>query len=99
MLCPTVLVYLTSWLTYRLGRIVLRKAGHIGLANLITGREVMPELIQDALTPDSLSDLLATYLTDPAAREKMLASLREVNALLGDGDAADRAARAVLEMV
>ncbi len=99
MLCPTVLVYRTAWLTYRLGRIVLRKAGHIGLANLITGKEVMPELIQNALTPDALSDLLATYLTDSTARERMLASLREVNALLGDGDAAERAARAVLEMV
>ena len=99
MLCPTVLVYRTTWLTYRLGRIVLRKAGHIGLANLITGKEVMPELIQDALTPDALSELLATYLTDSAVREKMIASLRAVNAALGDGDAAQRAARAVLEAV
>ena len=99
MLCPTVLVYRTSWLTYRLGRIVLRKAGHIGLANLITGKEVMPELIQDALTPDALSELLATYLTDQDEREKMIAALREVNAVLGDGDAAERAAAAVLEIV
>ena len=59
----------------------------------------MPELIQDALTPDALSELLATYLTDSAVREKMIASLREVNAALGDGDAAQRAARAVLEAV
>ena len=98
MLCPTVLVYRTSWLTYRLGRIILRKAGHIGLANLITGKEVMPELIQDALTPDALSELLATYLTDKEEREKMIAALREVNAVLGDGDAAERAAAAVLSV-
>ncbi len=98
MLCPTVLVYRTSWLTYRLGRIILRKAGHIGLANLITGKEVMPELIQDALTPDTLSELLATYLTDKEEREKMIAALREVNAVLGDGDAAERAAAAVLSV-
>ena len=98
MLCPTVLVYRTSWLTYRLGRIVLRKAGHIGLANLITGKEVMPELIQDALTPDALSELLATYLTDQEERERMIASLREVNTVLGDGDAAKRAAAAVLSV-
>ena len=98
MLCPTVLVYRTSWLTYRLGRIILRKAGHIGLANLITGKEVMPELIQDALTPDALSELLATYLTDKEESEKMIAALREVNAVLGDGDAAERAAAAVLSV-
>ena len=98
MLCPTVLVYRTTWLTYRIGRIVLRKAGHIGLANLITGKEVMPELIQDALTPDALSELLASYLTDASVRDKIIASLREVNAALGDGNAAERAAAAVLEM-
>ena len=99
MLCPTVLVYRTAWLTYRIGRIVLRKAGHIGLANLITGKEVMPELIQDALTPEALSDLLAEYLTNAETRSRAIGMLREVNAALGGGDAAERAARAVLETV
>ena len=98
MLCPTVLVYRTTWLTYRIGKIVLRKAGHIGLANLITGKEVMPELIQDALTPDALSDLLASYLTDAAFRDKTIESLRKVNAALGYGNAAERAAAAVLSV-
>ena len=99
MLCPTVLVYRVSWLTYRLGRIVLRKAGHIGLANLIAGRDVMPELIQNDFTPAALATALARYLTDAAARGKALDDLREVNDSLGSGDAAPRAARAVLEAI
>lgn len=96
MLCPTVLVYRTAWLTYRLGRIVLRKAGYIGLANLITGKCVMPELIQDDLNAEKLSDLLASYLTDTTVREKTIADLKAVNAALGDGNAAARAAQVVL---
>lgn len=99
MLCPTVLVYRTAWLTYRLARIVLRKARYIGLANLITGKQVMPELIQDAFTPDALADKLAEYLTDSAEREKTLAGLREVNLALGDGNAAERAAKAVIDVI
>lgn len=96
MLCPTVLVYRTSALTYRLGRIILRKAGCIGIVNLIMGRKVMPELIQGDFTPDALADKLAEYLTDESARAKAIADLKEANALLGDGDSARRAAAAVL---
>lgn len=99
MLCPTILVYKCSWLTYRLARFVLRKVGCIGLANLIAGRMVMPELIQGDLTPDTLSNALARYLTDGAAREAALADLRAVNAALGEGDSARRAARAVLDAI
>ncbi len=97
MLCPTVLVYRTTWFTYRLGRIILRKVGFIGLANLITGKRMMPELIQDDFTPDALADLLASYLTDPEAREAAIDRLREVNARLGDGNAAARAAQAIVD--
>lgn len=99
MLCPTVLVYRTAWLTYKLGRIVLRKAGFIGLANLIMKKQIMPELIQDDLNAEKLSDLLLSYLTDQAVRDEMIAGLMSVNAQLGDGNAAERAARAVLEVV
>ena len=62
MLCPTVLVYRTTWFNYRLGRIVLRKVGFIGLANLITGKRMMPELIQHDFTPDALAERIRTAL-------------------------------------
>lgn len=99
MLCPTVLVYRASWLTYRIGRIVLRKAGCIGLANLITGKKIMPELIQHDLTPEALADKLVEYVTDTASRNAAIDGLREVNEALGGGDAARRAAEAVLAVL
>lgn len=99
MLCPTVLVYRASWLTYRIGRFVLRKAGCIGLANLITGKRVMPELIQHDLTPESLAERLVEYLVDAECRSAAIDGLREVNAALGGGDAARRAARVVLDTI
>ena len=96
MKCPTALVYRTAPLTYMLGRIVLRKAGAIGLANLITGHKVMPELIQRDLTPQKLADVLFAYLTDDAVREKAIAGLEEANAVLGTGNAAENAAREIV---
>lgn len=96
MRCPTILVYRASWLTYRLGKIVLRKAGFIGLANLILKRSVMPELIQENLSPSTLSHAIANYLTNPDARDKAIEDLCEVNAALGSGDSAVRAAQVVL---
>lgn len=99
MLCPTVLVYRTTWFTYRFGRIVLRKAGGIGLANLIMRKPIMPELIQQDFTPDRLADQLHLYLTNQDEREKALAGLREVNATLGSGNAAERAAHAILDAI
>lgn len=98
MLCPTVLVYRGSWLTYHLAKIVLRKVGCIGLANLISGKIVMPELLQNDLTPESLADAIEKYLTDTNAREYALDALRKVNATLGDGNSSERAARAVLQL-
>lgn len=99
MLCPTILIYRGSWLSYRLAKFVLRKVGRIGLANLITEkRDVMPELLQYDLSPKSLADALAKYLEDPAARAAAIEALREVNATLGEGGAAKRAAAAVLDV-
>ncbi len=97
MLCPTILVYRGSFLSYLLARFVLRKVGCLGIANLITGTRVMPELLQYDFTPAQVSAALAAYLTDAAARAKALDGLREANAALGDGNSAERAARVVLD--
>jgi lipid A disaccharide synthetase len=59
----------------------------------------MPELIQDAFTPQRLADQLQRYLTDADARAQTLATLDETNALLGTGDASTRAADAIVSAV
>jgi len=50
---PMVIVYKTSWLNYQLGRKLLKK-DHIGLPNIIAAREIVPELLQDDLTPEKI---------------------------------------------
>ncbi len=97
MRCPTVLVYRTSWITYGIGRLVIRGVKHIGLANIVADREVMPELLQREVTPKNLARHLAGMLRAGKPRENALAGLESVRRALGPGDAAGRAARAILD--
>ncbi|MBP5319609.1 MAG: lipid-A-disaccharide synthase [Kiritimatiellae bacterium] len=99
MRCPTVLVYAASLVTYCAARLLVKGVTHLGLANIIAGRTVMPELLQQAFTPERLAEQLRLYLTDPAIRAQTLADLNATNAKLGAGGATDRAAAAIGELM
>jgi len=96
---PFVIVYRVSPLTWRLGRGLL-KVPFVGMPNLIAGRKIVPELLQDDLTPENVAKELRPLLEDGPARERMRQDLQEVRQRLLAGSnslpAADRAAEAVL---
>jgi len=94
--CPTVLVYAVSRLTYWVGRRVITGVKHLGIANILAGREVMPELLQDDFTPARTAELLHRYLTDADARATAIRDLQSTTSLLGEGDAVSKAAKAIL---
>jgi lipid-A-disaccharide synthase len=90
--CPLVVAYRTNAVTYALARRLV-KVPHIGLVNVVAGREVAPELVQDALTPAAAADRLAPLLDQRSGeRRRMLAGLAEVRAALGTPGAAARVA-------
>lgn len=91
MRCPTVVVYKTSLLTYWLGRLVVL-VDHIGMVNIVAGRELCPELIQGEATPEALVEAITPLLTETEQRGAMLKGLEEVARTLGAGGAAERAA-------
>ena len=90
--CPLVICYRTNALTWVIGRPLLRTR-FIGLVNIVAGREVTHEYLQDAMTPAALAAALGPLL-DPASAERqaMLADLAEVHARLGAPGAAERVA-------
>ena len=92
---PMVILYKLSPLTYRLGRPFV-KVDTFGMANLIAGRRVVPELIQEDCTPDQVAGQALALLTDRARAETMRGELREVRKKLGEPGASRRAAAAVL---
>jgi len=93
---PQVIVYKTSLATYWFARTVLT-IRHIGLVNIVARHTVCPELIQQDATPDRLAGALEPLLEDTAERRAMQAGYDEVRQLLGSLDAADNAARILLE--
>ena len=93
--CPMIVVYRLSPLTYRLGKPFVRVDTY-AMANLVAGRRVVPELIQDAFTPDAVARLAIELLTDRERADRMKADLRDVRLRLGDRGASRRAAEAVL---
>jgi lipid-A-disaccharide synthase len=95
---PMVIIYRLAWPSYLVGRLLIRMEA-IGLANIVAGRRVAPELIQGEATPARLAAELAPYLEDPvkaAVTRDMLADLR---ARMGDPGASDRAAASILELL
>jgi lipid-A-disaccharide synthase len=93
--CPMVIVYRLSALTYRLGKRFV-KLDTYGMVNLIAGRRVAPELIQEGFTAQAVVSHAARLLDDPAAYASARQALREVRDRLGTSGASRRAAEAVL---
>lgn len=93
---PMILFYrASSWVTYRLARLLIR-VPWIGLANLVAGRGIVPELIHDEATPERLAHETMHLLTDRRAYDDMKAALRSVREALGTPGASRRAAETVL---
>ena len=68
-----------------------------GLPNLIAGHDIVPELLQTALTPDALTALVLDFLRHPEKREEQRESLQAVYTQLGTAGAPERTAQLVLD--
>ncbi len=94
---PMVVVYRLSPLTYRLGRRFLL-VENVAMVNLIAGRRIVPELIQDDCTAENIAAETLSFLTNPERAEEARRGLGDVRAKLGGPGASGRAAEAVLEI-
>ena len=110
--CPTVLVYAVSPLLAWFARRVITGVKHIGLANVIAEKSgvepPMPELLQEAFTPEAVAAQLDAWLNDAEARARASRALNDVMARLaatsaatpagGTGGALGLAAREIVEV-
>ena len=94
---PMVVVYKLSPLTYAVGRRFVRVSTY-AMANLIAGRKIVPELIQDRCTPEAVASEVIRYLRDPSQAARTRAALAEVRERLGPGGASVRAASSILDL-
>jgi lipid-A-disaccharide synthase len=100
---PFVMVYRVSPLTYFLGRPRV-KVSHFAMVNLVTGKEIVPELVQHDFTADKVVSRLTQIIPDGQARSKMIAGLAGVKIRLRGPHAdklhpADCAAETILALL
>lgn len=94
---PMVIVYRVSPLTYRLGRRLVT-VDAIGMVNLIAGEKIVPELIQDAFTPEAVAREAVSILTDRERAARIRSGLARVREKLGGPGASRRAAEAIMRV-
>ena len=95
---PMVIVYrvnrLTAWLAKRLLRIP-----HIGLINIVAGRRVVPELLQEAVSPRALAAAALRVLRDSAEARRVKGELSALRVTMGKDGSSRRAAASVGEIL
>lgn len=95
---PMVIVYRVSGLTYAIARRFVALT-HYGMVNLVAGRPVVTELIQQDCTPARVAADARSLLTDPTRAATMRDDLAGVVRALGGPGASTRAAQAVLDVM
>ena len=94
---PAVVFYRTSWLTYWIGRQIV-KVKYLAMPNLLADAEIYPEFIQHRATPQRIAVAALDLLKSAEKRREIKARLAQVIATLGEPGANGRAAAAILSL-
>jgi lipid-A-disaccharide synthase len=92
---PMVIVYRTNPLTYLIGKNLVNLKS-IGLVNIISEENIVPELIQNNLNVEKLSTEIKKYLTDEKYTASVKMKLNRLKDLLGSSKASENAAEEIL---
>jgi lipid-A-disaccharide synthase len=93
---PEVVCYKSTFITYMIAKAVI-KVKYISLVNLIAGKEVVKELIQDQFTPNILSSELRKISNEGVDRNRVLKDYDELKAQMGDTKTSARTADLMIE--
>ena len=94
---PMVVVYKASPISFFIGRIVVDIA-NIGLVNIVAGKTVVPEFLQNEMTVANLVAAIDRILTDDAYRHTMKVELSQIRKNLGQTGASTRVAEGIIEL-
>jgi len=92
---PMIIVYRASPLTYQIAKRLVT-IPHIGLVNILAGKGVVPELLQDRMTPERISQEAMCILEDPDRQKSMKQEFQAIRNSLGGPGASRRAAEMIL---
>ena len=94
---PMVIVYKTSLSTYLIGKRLI-KVKNIGMANIILGKNVVPELLQNEVTEKKIFDEASKILSDNEYSNSIKRELSEVKNIIGNPGASASAAKIIYEL-
>ncbi|MCP4345721.1 MAG: lipid-A-disaccharide synthase [Desulfobacterales bacterium] len=94
---PMIIIYKVSPVSYLVGKALI-KVKNISLVNLIAGKEIVPELIQDKASPENIAEMAIKMLKDPEKLERMRNELLVIRNKLGSPGASERVADIAMNM-
>ena len=95
---PMVIVYKTSWLTYAIGKSLV-KIKNFGMANIVLDEQVVPELIQNEANAEKIYDEAKNILSDEDMLNNIKLRLGRIKKVLGDADAPKNAAKIIYSLL
>jgi len=95
---PSIIVYRLSPFTFAVGRLLIR-VEHVGMANLLAGERLFPELLQHFFTPAGLAREVLSLVRDQSRLPVLHQGLMRIIQRLGGPGASRRAARVALEVM
>ncbi|HET6461723.1 MAG TPA: lipid-A-disaccharide synthase, partial [Syntrophales bacterium] len=95
---PMVIIYKVSAPSYYVGKMVIN-IDHIGLVNIVAGKTVVPELIQDEASPEKIAAIVMEILADGKRMADIKTELAKIRGMLGSPGAAERTARLAYDMI
>ena len=99
MALPMVIAYRISALNYFILTKLVRGVKNVGLVNIVAGKRIVPELIQNDSTPENMADSITKMLSDAVYYKEVADDLACVRARLGEAGASARAAAVVMEVL
>ena len=76
--------------------LLVRCIKQVSLPNIISGREIFPELIQDMAKPEIIADNIMKIIENESYRENMINELRNVKSFLTNKNSAEETAKIIL---
>ena len=93
-----VVVYKLAWPTYVIARALIR-VPYIAMVNLLAGRALVPELIQNEATVPAIAQAAKSLIENPGRLQRLRTDLIALREKLGSAGTSDRAARELLREI
>ena len=95
---PMIVVYKGSPISFWIAKMLV-KVQYISLTNLIAGEKIVPEILQNELTPEAMAEESIKIIENRKNKEDIRSKLKMVRNLLGKGGASKRAAKIAIKMM